>query len=323
MVAKSIPTNEGPENPQEESSEELDLEEETLRSLISLQISDIDSVITNHKGKHRATDPTPDDLTAFETYRLLLEDASHIPSDLRFALSLDAALEADAELLYAISAEEAQSIADHNLAVALSAGKPAPPPSETSGAASSSKQPSKKPVFLEAECVICRESRYCQPAPCGDAYCHLCLREVFLRACDDEELFPPRCCTQPIPLEQAQVFLTREEIDRYKGKVEEYTSGNRVYCADGACSAFISAGAIIGDKAGCKVCGKETCRICGKGWHGGADCPEDKELELTLAHAKEMGWQRCGKCHALVERKHGCEHMSEFSRPSFGFHRGA
>lgn len=153
--------------------------------------------------------------------------------------------------------------------------------------------------------------------PCGNPYCHECLKEPFVRACDDEELFPPRCCSKPIPLRHVEIFLTETELLYYCEKVEEYNSDQRIYCADNSCAAFILPALIIGDRATCKVCEKPSCKICGKAWHEDEDCPEDSELEQTLAYAAKMGWQRCRNCHALVERVHGCEQMSNWDGPFY------
>lgn len=163
----------------------------------------------------------------------------------------------------------------------------------------------------QTECVSCAESHRCIATPCGDFYCADCLRQVFVMASVDEELYPPRCCRQEIPLSIARPYLSDEDLSTFNSKSEEYSSKKRIYCFRPTCSAFIPAANITGDSARCPMCDDDarTCTICKREAHNG-DCPEDTELELTLQTAAKNGWQRCHSCFALVERSHGCQHMT-------------
>lgn len=148
-------------------------------------------------------------------------------------------------------------------------------------------------------------------ATCARAhtYCCDCVKQLFINACKDEELYPPRCCRQEIPIDIALRFLSNEEAETFLDKTEEYTSKDRTYCYQPSCSKFISAENITASVGWCPTCYFDTCTLCKKERHTG-DCPDDPSIKLTLETAAANGWQRCQKCHALVELSHGCQHMT-------------
>ena len=146
-------------------------------------------------------------------------------------------------------------------------------------------------------------------APCAHIYCQSCMKEVFLNACVDEMLFPPRCCKKEIPLDTAEKVLSGEELLEFRSKSSEYSSKDRTYCCKPTCSEFIPSDRIHGDVGICPKCFTGTCVMCKKERHFG-DCPKDKSLDLTLDLAARSGWQRCRSCHALVEISSGCHHMT-------------
>lgn len=146
-------------------------------------------------------------------------------------------------------------------------------------------------------------------ALCNHVYCNDCMKQLFLNASKDEQLFPPRCCRREIPLEIALPLLSDEEASEFLDKTEEFTTNNRTYCFQLSCSRFISPTNIISNVGTCTSCLAETCTLCKKEEHDG-DCPDDPSLKLTLAIAAENGWQRCQKCHGIVELTYGCQHMT-------------
>lgn len=163
-------------------------------------------------------------------------------------------------------------------------------------------------------CAICLESfqddqTVRAACPQKHSYCGDCMKQLFLGACKDEELFPPRCCKQEIPIDIALPFLSNEEVEEFLDKTEEFTSKDRTYCFQPSCSKFILAHRISCGVGFCPDCFSETCTLCKKGRHSG-DCPDDPSMKLTLETAAENGWQRCQKCHAIVELAHGCQHMT-------------
>lgn len=165
----------------------------------------------------------------------------------------------------------------------------------------------------QCQCCVCFESFQATsvpPLPCGDRYCADCLRTLFQNASRDETLFPPRCCRLQIPLENIEHELSREEIRFFLNAEVEFSTENRVYCSNTECAQFIHPQNIQAERALCPACATDTCTACKARYHGRSECLEDPELEATMALAEEQGWQRCYSCRALVELKHGCNHMT-------------
>lgn len=166
------------------------------------------------------------------------------------------------------------------------------------------------------------ERRYCEACgsrlhfallaktPCGHEYCRGCITQIFGTSMTDEAFFPPRCCTQPIPLEQNRLFLDPDIVPQYQKKALEFSTSNRVYCSNPDCAAFIPPVFYIGKSVvSCEHCTAETCVSCKKAAHRG-DCAEDEELQKVLQVARESGWQRCQNCWGMVELSTGCFHMT-------------
>lgn len=164
-----------------------------------------------------------------------------------------------------------------------------------------------------ADCAICLESFFIEhtiTAPCKHSYCFTDLKDIFTRACKDEQLFPPRCCKQELSIELALPLMSDDEAVEFLEKSQEYTCKDRTYCFQPSCSRFIPAENISRDVATCNDCYSRTCKLCKKEEHGSEDCPDDPSMKLTLETAAANGWQRCQQCHSLVERSHGCQHMT-------------
>lgn len=182
----------------------------------------------------------------------------------------------------------------------------------TSRAESSTQASSRRSESREIKCEACHDRKEhfeVMTNACGHAYCKTCLQELFELSTRDESLFPPRCCKQPMDIDDVQIFLTKELKDQFQKAKVEFGTKNRTYCSRGACSAFIPSASIEGDLATCQVCLTMTCAICKEGAHGG-DCPEDTTLQEVLAAATENGWQRCYSCRRIIEIDYGCNHMT-------------
>ncbi len=173
-------------------------------------------------------------------------------------------------------------------------------------------QPDKK-----RECTACGDRHHffdLARCPCDHEYCRACFAELFQNALKDESLFPPRCCRQPIPLEENRAVLPAPLVGQFLAKKMELETPNRIYCYDPQCSTFVPPGLVADELARCPSCDKRTCAICRGETHEG-DCPADESLQQLLSMAGESGWQRCHSCRRLVELNHGCNHIS-LSRPS-------
>ncbi|KAI7976823.1 hypothetical protein EIK77_010054 [Talaromyces pinophilus] len=167
------------------------------------------------------------------------------------------------------------------------------------------------PTKPTPSCDSCLEQRQILlTKSCNHSYCHICIRDLFLGAMRDEELYPPRCCAEPFPAEIASQVLNNKELENFNQKATEYTAKKRVYCAEPGCSSFIPQSSIQGDIGKCPGCQKETHLPCGALVHPGVDCPLDSTLQNVLSMANTQGWQRCYGCRATVELYHGCNHMT-------------
>jgi hypothetical protein len=150
---------------------------------------------------------------------------------------------------------------------------------------------------------------YTFPVPCRHRFCGDCLTTLFENATKEEFMYPPRCCGQVIPLAFVRSIIGPNLLAAVAHKATEFGSRDRTYCANSSCRSFIPPGRIVRNIAFCLKCAKLTCSICqGPGHLGG--CPSDSNAKLLLELAEKKQWQFYGKCHGLVERKSGCDHMT-------------
>lgn len=162
---------------------------------------------------------------------------------------------------------------------------------------------------VKSACIACYETKDVDiQLPCGHKYCHDCITEMFDLATKDEDLFPPKCCSQEIELDVVINFLGPELSKRFTEKAIEFRSSNRTYCASSSCSTFIPPNALGEEVAKCPACSQRTCTICKTAAHDGG-CPIDTALQQVLQTATENGWQRCFSCNQVIELTHGCNHI--------------
>ena len=159
------------------------------------------------------------------------------------------------------------------------------------------------------KCTACQEelvSFDLVAAPCAHEYCKDCVQHLFSAAVNDESLFPPKCCGQPITIASVGDFLTRDIRRSFEEKETEYATANRTYCHRSTCSKFIRSQHIANDVAVCPGCRAQTCTMCKAAVHRGRDCPKDEELQQVLKLAEQKSWQRCYRCRRVTEKSEGC-----------------
>ncbi|KAH7111739.1 hypothetical protein B0J13DRAFT_631740 [Dactylonectria estremocensis] len=162
------------------------------------------------------------------------------------------------------------------------------------------------------ECICCGDSfppLALSPCPCTHEYCRGCLVTLVRCSLQDESLFPPRCCSQRIPIEGNARFLSPELVGEYRAKEVEFETPNRTYCSDPFCSTFVPPQFIADEVGHCPRCGRRTCVHCKGGSHQGI-CPSDSASQEVLRIAADNGWQQCTACGRVVELEHGCNHMT-------------
>ncbi|KAG6105453.1 hypothetical protein E4U31_001408 [Claviceps sp. LM219 group G6] len=146
--------------------------------------------------------------------------------------------------------------------------------------------------------------------PCSHDYCRDCITSLFSATINDESLFPPRCCKEPIPLELGKPFLSATLVRAYEAKKLEHETPNKTYCHVPNCSAFIPPAFVRDDVATCVKCRSRTCTMCKGQMHTQRDCPADTATAEVLQIATESGWQRCYSCRTLVDLDTGCNHIT-------------
>ncbi|KAF4126124.1 IBR protein [Geosmithia morbida] len=177
---------------------------------------------------------------------------------------------------------------------------------------------------LKVECSVC--SDMVQPhagvrLECDDLYCRPCLKAFLMRVAADETLYPPKCHRKPIDAYVIEAELSSEELAAYRTAEMEFTSTDRLYCADPTCARFIPMAERGRDRASCHVCRTETCTHCKEAAHHGA-CAADEERNSLKKFAAQVGWQSCFGCGEMVSRDEGCDHMTCRCRAEFCYQCG-
>ncbi|KAL7897530.1 hypothetical protein HDV63DRAFT_367911 [Trichoderma sp. SZMC 28014] len=180
----------------------------------------------------------------------------------------------------------------------------------------------RKSRFLKAvdpdelvECVSCLDDiprKDTVKVPCH-SYCRDCFARLVAAAVQNEQQWPPKCCLNQIPFKT----VLKNIPDHLKKTFHERSSeweipiSERVYCYAPDCGIWIKPGKISLAKRQAR-CERNhvTCTICRGQAHGNNDCPQDHDLNLTNLLAEEEGWKHCISCHALVEHKEACQHMT-------------
>lgn len=130
----------------------------------------------------------------------------------------------------------------------------------------------------------------------------------------NEQLFPPRCCSQMIPTEQVLSKLTEKEKALFKLKAREYATSarERRYCPAMKCGKWIPLEKLEGQSTAqlCPYCGTAICPGCKDKAHAPGKCSFDPGLTEFLELARTQGWQRCFHCGAMVELNEGCPRIT-------------
>ncbi|KAH6690404.1 hypothetical protein F5X68DRAFT_259846 [Plectosphaerella plurivora] len=171
-----------------------------------------------------------------------------------------------------------------------------------------------KPPQL-VECVSCLDDfpdTLTIKAPCHN-YCPECFERLIVAACQNEQQWPPKCCLNDIPAQTISAHIPKTLAKTYKARSAEWgiPISDRIYCAHPNCSLFVAPDRIDRATRVARCTARHTtCTICRDPAHPNAECPRDRDLELTEALAEEQGWVRCAQCRAFVEHREACGHMT-------------
>jgi hypothetical protein len=94
-------------------------------------------------------------------------------------------------------------------------------------------------------------------------------------------------------------------MEAFRLWLQEHNAPNPTYCPWEDCLAYIPRRFIRDDYTRCPFCEKAMCMLCKKKDHSGV-CRQDKKLKALIEKSK---WKFC-PCGQLVEKKHGCNHMT-------------
>lgn len=315
------------------------LDTESLMLVIQLQRQDLDECEHSKKGKHRE-DEIIDSEVALELCRQELEEMAMIISDQALCISIAKAVDSDALLIAEAKAAEEQAASDRAFALRLSGNPQATPATDTTKtnekkrtadhlddasierfklmnrfepdhAESSSSAAYREPPETR-ECIACTDRfpiSALARSPCSHEYCRGCLVGLVHSSLRDESLFPPRCCTPPIPIEPGPWF-SPALVGEFRAKQLEHDTPNRTYCSQPTCSTFVPPAFIAKDVARCPECSQRTCVHCKGPSHHGV-CPNDTVSQQVLELATRDGWQQCKVCKRVVELEQGRNHSSK------------
>ncbi|KAI0842287.1 hypothetical protein F5Y06DRAFT_172556 [Hypoxylon sp. FL0890] len=167
----------------------------------------------------------------------------------------------------------------------------------------------------EVECVSCLDDfnpKEMVKAQCH-SYCKPCFRRLIHTTCENEQQWPPKCCLNPIPTNTIILNVDEKLKKIYHDRAAEWNLpiSERIYCSHSSCSIWIRPYEInrARNVARCSE-GHWTCIICRGRQHEGDNCPQDRDMMRTDELAEEEGWKRCYGCHAYVEHREACQHMT-------------
>ena len=155
--------------------------------------------------------------------------------------------------------------------------------------------------------------RYSFKAPCGHWYCRGCIGNLVEASLCDERLHPLRCCNRPLSLMSGVFTFISTSLQRqFVAKVREFSvpAGSRMYCSNPRCSAFLGASGSQTRNIRCSNCGTMSCPQCKDNAHPGKGCAEHQLTAELREIATANKWQTCPGCHAIVELRHGCYHIT-------------
>ena len=267
-----------------------DADDETVKLMLQLQLDDL-TALTQHPHEHASESELCDQNVAYRLYEHELRNYH----ETRGLGEID---DAPSETI-------SESETWHSAAEDANDGT-------TSG------EPTEDEILTHANMKLCecnscltlKTANECYQVPCQHYYCNECLDQLFSASTKDETLYPPKCCRQLIPFEDARTLLSREVMNTFGEKKEELDDTTRVYCHAPTCSAYIGVDNRVNGIATCPKCRQTTCTTCKGSSHSGNDCPADENLKAVLTTAENEGWQRCKSCGRMVELILGCNHIT-------------
>ncbi|GAA5995560.1 uncharacterized protein JCM10292_005250 [Rhodotorula paludigena] len=274
-----------------------------------------------------------DELLARDLWRRELQAHSAVLRDRTLARDLQTALRTNQTIEtvrrrreQATQDAQDSSVAAHNNTVMLDSAAwspgdserfriPTPPPAPRPSKRVSVSTSATLPVSTRPSCYIClgNENIQTRRLDCGHVYCFPCLRDLFRAATRTESLNPSSCCKRKIDVGVASGALSAGDRAAYIRSVQEFASGDRLYCASPRCSAF--RGSNLSKKKRkaikCPTCQEMTCSACKAPAHLDTQvCAADNDDTAATKLVKLVRGVRCGACRRVVEKNDGCENVT-------------
>ena len=150
---------------------------------------------------------------------------------------------------------------------------------------------------------------------CQHSYCGECFTRLVSTAVANEHLFPPKCCLIDVPERTVTKNVDDTVLGAYRRAIQEYgvPAEDRWFCANTRCAKWFDASKLKkkDHNLKCPTCKTRMCRVCrGLSHKNQEDCPPNKDLEATLETVHLQGWVRCRQCHAAIEKRDGCLHIT-------------
>lgn len=123
-----------------------------------------------------------------------------------------------------------------------------------------------------------------------------------------ENIFPPRCCLDEIPIKTITSNLSRAQVDEYRLKEEEYSTpvSARWYCPSKSCGKWIPSTKLTRscDTQRCSHCHVIICATCRSLTHGRKEgCHQDFGSRAAPEGEGTKSSTRCFRCQSTVELK--------------------
>ncbi|KAH9158351.1 hypothetical protein LEN26_003027 [Aphanomyces euteiches] len=159
----------------------------------------------------------------------------------------------------------------------------------------------------------------CWRLRCGHAYCVGCLLQWIETRLQEHKVpifcAAPNCKREVRPVHLASV-LPPAAFEKFSKLVTlKAIEAESVYCPNKTCSQVFVKPSRCKEKHECLFCKTKFCVKCQVEWHEGLTCnqykrmaaadPDSNDAKLHRLKNKHK-WKQCPSCHAIVERRSGC-----------------
>ncbi|KAL2623076.1 hypothetical protein R1flu_003281 [Riccia fluitans] len=173
---------------------------------------------------------------------------------------------------------------------------------------------------------------------CSHRFCLSCLTQHIQIRVKSSQV-PVKCpqdCANSVDIDECRDILSHELLEAYAKRLTEASipESERVYCPFFNCSSLMSKSdlttssepstsrqpkAPVFGRTECMECHRLFCAECRVPWHAEMTCEEYQSLPLDERDTEDIKlhkladsnkWQRCAKCHRMIELDHGCYHMT-------------